>query len=285
MPGPYSVVSKQSDKLKFETHEGRTNMVIFFDIDGTIVHDESQAIPASTIQAVKALAAAGHTPIINTGRPYSHLDPRVRAMAFAGWVCSCGMEVYVDGKWLQKYRMPKEVRNTVTDAVRECKMQVIYEAVGGFLLDGEYSSNARVVLESQRIVDRGCFAKPLEGAPEEIIKFVTFDEPESRHSEFVEKMRPYFTCIERGSGMVEYVANGCSKASGVEMLLSHLDAQREDTYAFGDSTNDVSMFRAVGHGICMGDGMEEAKAMAEFVTADLLDNGIEKGLRHYGLIG
>ena len=260
-------------------------MVIFFDIDGTIVHDESQIIPESTVRSIAALAEAGHTPIINTGRPYSHIDPRVRAMAFAGWVCAGGMEVYVDGSWLQKHRFTPEVRKAVVAAVRECKMQVIYEAVGGFLLDGAYSSNDRVVLESRRIMDRGCFAKQLEGSDEEIIKFVTFDEPESRHGEFVEKMSPYFTCIERGGGMIECVAKGCSKASGVELLLDHLGAKREDTFAFGDSTNDISMFRAVGHSICMGDGMAEAKAQAEFVTAELLDDGIEKGLRHYGLIG
>lgn len=259
-------------------------MVIFFDIDGTIVDDESQIIPSSAVAAIAQLATKGHTPIINTGRPYSHIDPRVREMAFAGWVCSGGMEVYVDGQWLQKYRMPADVRHIVIDAVRQCRMQVIYEAVGGFLLDGIHSSNDRILLESRRIEDRGYFAKQLEGAQEDIIKFVTFDGPNSRHQEFVEKMTPYFTCIERGGGMVEYVAKGCSKAGGVQMLLDHLGVQREDTFAFGDSTNDISMFRAVGHGICMGGGMEEAKAQAEFVTAPVLEDGIEKALQHYGLI-
>ena len=67
--------------------------------------------------------------------------------------------------------------------------------------------------------------------------------------------------------------------------LGHRISDRfQAAFAFGDSTNDVSMFRAVGHSICMGDGMEEAKAHAEFVTADLLEDGIEKGLQHYGLI-
>ena len=260
-------------------------MVIFFDIDGTIIDEESQIIPASTVRAMEALSAAGHKPIINTGRPYSHIDPRVRAMAFAGWVCSCGMEVYVDGNWLQKRRMAPALRQTVIETARQCQMQPIYEAVGGFLLDGAYSDSERIRFESQRVETWGCFAKQLEGAEEEIIKFVTFDGPQSRHAEFVEKMRPYFTCIERGGGMVEFVAEGCSKASGVQMLLAHLGAKKEDTFAFGDSTNDVSMFRAAGHGICMGGGMEEAKAQAEFVTAPVLEDGIEKALRHYGLIG
>lgn len=260
-------------------------MVIFFDIDGTIIDDESQRIPDSTVNAIAALSAAGHKPIINTGRPYSHIDPRVRAMAFAGWVCGCGMEVYVDGQWLQKQRMTPAVRQTVIETARQCHMQPIYEAVGGFLLDGAYSDSPRIRFESQRVKNWGCFAKELDCSTEEIIKFVTFDGPQSRHPEFVEKMQPYFTCIERGGGMVEYVAKGCSKASGVQQLLAHLGAKKEDTFAFGDSTNDVSMFRAAGHGICMGNGMEEAKAQAEFVTASVLEDGIEKALRHYGLIG
>ena len=259
-------------------------MVLFFDIDGTIIDEKTLIIPDSTVKAIAALAAAGHKPIINTGRPYSHIDPRVREMAFAGWVCSCGMEVFVDGQWLQKRRLAPDVQAYVIETARACNMHPIYEAVGGFLLDGAHSDTERIHFESKRIEKWGCFAKQLDGATEQIIKFVTFDDVHSRHAEFVEKMQAHFTCIERGGGMVEYVAKGCSKASGVQQLLAHLGAQKEDTFAFGDSTNDVSMFRAVGHGICMGGGMEEAKAQAEFVTAPVLEDGIEKALQHYGLI-
>ena len=111
-------------------------MIIFFDIDGTLVDEESQIIPASAVEAISALRQNGHTPIINTGRPYSHLDPRVRAMPFAGWVCSGGMEVFVNGQWLQKLHMTGEMSRWLIDTVRACKMQVIFEVEGGFLLDG-----------------------------------------------------------------------------------------------------------------------------------------------------
>ena len=65
-------------------------MVVFFDIDGTLVDDGSQVIPASAVEAVKQLRLNGHTPVVNTGRPYSHIDPRVREMAFGAWICGCG---------------------------------------------------------------------------------------------------------------------------------------------------------------------------------------------------
>ena len=42
-------------------------MVIFFDIDGTIIDERTHTIPESTIRAVEQLRKNGHTPIINTG--------------------------------------------------------------------------------------------------------------------------------------------------------------------------------------------------------------------------
>ena len=75
-------------------------MVVFFDIDGTIIDEQTQSIPESAVRAIRRLRENGHIPVVNTGRPYTHIDPRVREMAFAGWVCGCGMEVLLDGKWI-----------------------------------------------------------------------------------------------------------------------------------------------------------------------------------------
>lgn len=72
-------------------------MVIFFDIDGTIIDDATQVIPASAASAIAALVRNGHVPVVNTGRPFGHIDPRVRALPFRGYVCACGMERILDG--------------------------------------------------------------------------------------------------------------------------------------------------------------------------------------------
>ena len=116
-------------------------------------------------------------------------------------------------------------------------------------------------------------------------EFVTFDGPDSDRGEFVRRMEPHFLCIDRGNGMMEFVQKGCSKAQGMQCMLQAMGAAKENTFAIGDSTNDVTMFRMAGHAICMGNGMEEAKKEAEFVTDAVLEDGIAKALRHYGLIG
>ena len=44
------------------------------------------------------------------------------------------------------------------------------------------------------------------------------------------------------------------------------------------------MIEAAGHGIAMGNAVQELKDRAEFITTDILDDGVMNGLKHYGLI-
>lgn len=260
-------------------------MVIFFDIDGTIVDEATQIIPDSAAAAIAALRQKGHLPIINTGRPYSHIDPRVRALPFAGWVCAGGMEVYLNGQWLQKFHMTPQLSRQVIDMVRACNMQVILEVEGGFLLDGARSVAPQVTEEAERMAKKGFFVRQVADEPEPVlIKLVTYDGPDCRREDFLNFMQQHFACIDRGNTMLEFVQKGCSKAQGMALMLDALGAAKEDTYAIGDSTNDLPMLRAAGHAICMGNGMERAKAEAEFVTDTVLRDGIFQALRHYGLI-
>lgn len=260
-------------------------MVIFFDIDGTLVDEATQIIPDSAVRSIAALRQRGHLPVINTGRPYSHIDPRVRALPFAGWVCGAGMEIFLNGQWLQRLAMSKELSRQVIEAVRDCRMQVIFEVEGGFLLDGERSIAPQVTQEAARMQNKGFFVRQVEEEAEPIlIKLVTYDGPDSRRADFLAFMQQHFTCIDRGDTMLEFVRKGSSKAAGMELLLNAIGEERHNTFAIGDSTNDLPMFRFAGHAICMGNGMQEAKAEAEFVTDPVLADGIEKALRHYGLI-
>lgn len=260
-------------------------MVVFFDIDGTIVDNDSQVIPESTIRAIRKLRENGHVPVVNTGRPFSHIDPRLRNVDFAGFVCACGMETMLDGQWLSRCKPDPELCRYVRDSIRECDMYVTYEADGGALvLDGRWSNHPLAQREANGMRHKGFSVPEIDSLPQpEFIKFCTYEKEHSRREEFIRRMEPYFDIIDRNV-LLEFMIKGCSKAAGMVALLEHLGVSREDTLAIGDSTNDLPMFSVAKHTVCMGGGMEELKAKAEFVTAEVLDDGIEKALRHYGLI-
>ena len=84
--------------------------------------------------------------------------------------------------------------------------------------------------------------------------------------------------------MIEYAKRGNTKARGMERLMEALKIPREETFAIGDSGNDLPMFAHAGTTICMGNGMDILKEKADYVTAPLLEDGIYKALKHFGLI-
>ena len=87
--------------------------------------------------------------------------------------------------------------------------------------------------------------------------------------------------FQTGKGFLfdDYEISDCYDESFEEIGIA-----KEDTYAFGDSANDVEMLEFVAHGIAMGNGTDVAKNAAEFITTDIHKDGIWNGLKHYGLI-
>lgn len=261
-------------------------MVIFFDIDGTIIDDRTHTIPPSAVRAVAQLKENGHIAIINTGRPYFQVDPRVKKMAFRGYSCGCGMEVLLDGAFLVRAKPSPALRKKSVECSRRFHMISFYETEdGGILLDGENSFHPLMSREVERLRKAGFPIHELaqEGEPD-FVKFVTFAGEGGDVAGFKAALEEDYTIIDREAGMFELVLKGYSKAAGMQRILDHLDADPQHTYAIGDSTNDLPMFRLAAHTVCMGGGSEEVKQAAEYVTAPVLDDGIEKALKHYGLI-
>jgi hydroxymethylpyrimidine pyrophosphatase-like HAD family hydrolase len=75
-----------------------------------------------------------------------------------------------------------------------------------------------------------------------------------------------------------------TKGSAIEVLLAHLGIDAADAIAVGDSWNDVEMFEVCGTAVAMGNAQPELKGLADFVTTDVLDDGVANAFRRLGLI-
>ncbi len=82
----------------------------------------------------------------------------------------------------------------------------------------------------------------------------------------------------------EIVPKGFSKASGIEFLINELNIPFENTYAIGDSTNDLPMLKYVKNSIAMGNSNPLLFDLVSYVTTDIEEDGIYKALKHYSLI-
>ena len=77
---------------------------------------------------------------------------------------------------------------------------------------------------------------------------------------------------------------GFSKASGIEFLIKELNIPYENTYAIGDSTNDLSMLQYAKNSIAMGNSNPVLFDLVSYVTDDIEKDGIYNALKHYSLI-
>ena len=66
--------------------------------------------------------------------------------------------------------------------------------------------------------------------------------------------------------------------------MDYFDISREETMAFGDGDNDLDMLAFVNTGIAMGNGSENVKKIAEYITDPVDNDGIFNAVKRYGLI-
>jgi len=73
---------------------------------------------------------------------------------------------------------------------------------------------------------------------------------------------------------VEINAAAATKGEALRGLCDALGIALEETIAFGDGLNDISMLRAAGLGVAMGNAVPAVKAAADEVTADCDAHGV-----------
>ena len=73
---------------------------------------------------------------------------------------------------------------------------------------------------------------------------------------------------------VEIVPEGLDKAAAIAELISKIGLSREDTIAFGDGFNDISMVEYAGTGVAMSNGCDRIKEVADRIAPDNDSDGV-----------
>lgn len=255
---------------------------VFFDIDGTLWNERMQ-IPGSTPDAVRALRAAGHYAFLCSGRSRSNIrTPELLEIGFDGMVAACGTDIEFQGKAIfQKLMSQAEVEHALSVIERHHISAVLEGPKYLYAKEEEFADDPFIIFlrkeldKDMKSIDRTTMyevnkmSAATNGADIEVVR---------------DELGSAFSVIVHNPGLIEIVPRGITKATGIQKMCEYLNIQREDTYAFGDSPNDLEMLEFVAHGVAMGNAGEVVRQAADYVTTDIMDDGIRNGLRHYGLI-
>ena len=258
---------------------------VFFDIDGTL-WDENMIVPESTKLAIRKLQENGHKAFVCTGRAMGNVnDPQFDEIGFDGFVAACGNHVEMDGKILYERNMSYEDVKAIYDVSRQYQLPIIYEGSKFQWLDREgFEGDAYIEYIVENLKDAARFLDECDLEEIEANKFSALINENTNYPAVENELSGLFDFMDHGDGIIEAVPKGTSKATGITWLCEHLNVPFEDTYALGDSINDLEMLSLVGHSIAMGNASQVAKDMSEYVTTHIHEDGVWNALLHYGLI-
>lgn len=264
--------------------------LLFFDIDGTIVTkiENNYVIPESTRTALHLLKENGHLCFINSGRAMSEIDGAMFTLGMDGLVCGCGTHICYHGEELFHQTIPLELRNNLLIDLEKCSLEWLLEGK-----DTLYYSTKPYTSRIGRFKQehRDCFDDIyFQDIPPEKMTELVFDKfcisvcEGSDFNSFYEKYQDYFTFIDRGDYLYEVVPAGCSKAGGMRFLMDYFNIPLKDTFAIGDSTNDLPMLDFAGTAIAMGNSSEQILSHVDYITDTVEKDGIYNAMVHFGLI-
>lgn len=257
--------------------------IIFFDIDGTL-YDPEIGIPESTMQSLDQLIKRGHKIVMCTGRSKGMIPKEYFKMGFHGMILGAGTYVEYEGNAIYRKLMSQEDVQTVIDWGKKEKIGIILEGEIHGYYDPENHDDYYVSMKDK--TEAGCEVTlhPLSEAVD-IPKWTYHHMELSKKPEIEEILgHKYKGIYHEPLNSVEFIPMGVNKAKGIEQILEYTGIPKENTYAFGDSANDIDMIKYVKYGVAMGNAVKELLEVAPYQTARVDEDGIEKGLKKFGLI-
>lgn len=264
---------------------GSAIQAAFFDIDGTLVSFRTHDIPASAVEALRRLYAAGVKLFIATGRGAFGIPESVQRVAqevpFAGYLTYNGQLCYTASG--EVYRdVPLDARDVRTIATMaeeglfDVKVMLRTHDFVNRLSDRVRTANERVGLRPQ-VGDLASIGN------EPVYQLCVYVDP--GQEDVFASACPHVVHTRWSDAFCDVIPVGGGKPAGIAATLERFGIAPDACAAFGDGGNDVPMFGCVGTSVAMGNAGDDVKAAATYVAPDIDDDGLLVACEELGFFG
>ncbi len=92
---------------------------------------------------------------------------------------------------------------------------------------------------------------------------------------------PELELISSGPNLYDVMCKGVSKGNALIELADYLGIPADNTFAIGDSDNDLSMIRSAKYGIAVGNATDEIKKAASYISTNYDSLGFAKAVYEF----
>ena len=253
--------------------------VIFFDVDGTLLSHSSGDVPESTRRALEELRAKGVKTMVATGRHMTEfaLLP-VSDIPFDGYLT-------LNGNLLLDANRHAYAGTPIDQGEMEVLAHIFQAKRIPFALIGEngrYINYVNDTVVQTQAETQGTIPSLGSYGGEKVYQILAFV-PEHQ-KKLLDDLLDECAVTSWSDTGIDIIPKEGGKSAGIRKYLEEQGLDRSEVMAFGDGENDIEMIRFAGIGVAMGNAAESVKAAADYVTDTIDNDGIEKALRHFGLI-
>ncbi|MBO4401368.1 MAG: Cof-type HAD-IIB family hydrolase [Selenomonadaceae bacterium] len=275
--------------------------VIFIDVDGTLLTYEN-VLPPSATEAIRTARKNGHKVYICTGRSRAEVYDYIWDIGLDGMIGGNGSYVESDGKVIMHQVISPEDAKHIVDWLHSRRLEFYLESNAGLFASENFETRGEPIIQlycarknkpdAEHMTIRKVFPEMIFGEKN------LYRDDLNKVSFILESYQDYLDAAQEfphlkvgtwgGAGETALfgdigVAN-ITKAHAIDVLLKYLGADKADTIAFGDAKIDIPMLEYCAIGVAVGSGGEEIKAMADFVTDAVEDDGIYNAFKKLSLI-
>lgn len=265
--------------------------LIVLDLDGTLLNSNKQISPENYAALTRA-AEAGVYIVPSTGRFFGGMPQTVRELPFLHYAITVnGAEVYdvKNDRVLHSALIPVDM--AVEMFAFMDTLPVVYDCYqnGWGWMERELYDKAeyftedphmlKMIRELRTPVDD--LKQVIRSRGTGIQKTQMFFQDMELRRQMLEEVPRRFPRIRPTSSMVNNIEMNIMEANKGDALLElcrRLEIDPKDTMAFGDGLNDVTMLKAAGIGVAMGNADDQIKAEADYVTSTNDEHGVAKAI-------
>lgn len=257
-----------------------------FDVDGTLVETGDGQPTKKTVDTLHKLRANGIKVAVASGRaPFfvkGYLD---KFFPFDYYICSNGCFV-MDHQFNEIHReslSKEDVEGLIVDFDKKDDAIMFQFEDGAYVYNGQKRIHTMIdnwISERHSIYD----ARAQRNRHDTELPIGAVTKIRTTHIDFYREKYPHLAFDMFNVECYDIHKIEDSKMTGIQILMDTLSITKDNVIAFGDNFNDLQMLQNVGIGVAMGNGIDEVKAIASFVTKSVAEDGITFACQHYNLI-
>ena len=269
--------------------------MIALDMDGTLL-DSQKKLSERNRRALAACAARGIQIVPATGRAVHGIYPEIKAMPGVRYAIATNGGVVAD---LSEEKNLQTCAISNVQTLRILRMIEKYPAMYDPYIEGWAITQPEFIEHLDRYGISPVMQKMVHATRKVVPNIIRFVEESKKEAEKInvflgdmeerEKLRRELEQIDGlfiSSSLynnLEINRKEATKGNAILWLSGYLGIPRESVMAFGDGGNDVSMLKEAGIGVAMENGVDEAKAAADYITVSNDADGVAAALECFVL--